>query len=208
MDSVPLDGRIDGTPWADADVAAVDEFPWYDGGEKQPAWARACYDEAALYLQYQVEDAHSYAEATELNGPVWEDSAVEFFARPDLDDSRHFNFEANCVGTFLLGWGPGRDRTFVDADLADPFRVETSIAGPTKAESPDDDSWWLTARLPFEALSAFVDVEIRPTAGTEWRGNFHRCGGRTDPQLAAWNPYQTAEPNYHDPEYFGRLVFD
>ena len=207
-DPMPLDGRIDGAPWADADMAAIDEFPWYERGEKQSARVRALYDDDAVYLQYQVEDAYSYAEATELNGPVWEDSAIEFFARPDLDDPNHFNFEANCVSTFLIGWGYRRERVFIEPGLAEPFQVETSIGGPTKEESPDDDAWWLAARLPFDAISEFIGLDVRPSPGTEWRGNFHRCGGKTDPQAACWNPYGTPERDYHNPDYFGRLIFD
>lgn len=205
----PLSGAVAGTPWAGANAAAIDEFPWYAGGKRQGATARVLYDDDALYLQFQVEDAHSYAETTSLNGPVYEDSCVEFFATPEPERRPHYvNVEANCCGTVLVGWGPDREgRELIAPDLAAKLRVETAIEGPTKAESPDDDSWWLAAALPFEALAAFTGVEIAPTRGTVWRGNFYRCGGRTDPQFAAWSPIDAPEPDYHRPGSFGRLHF-
>jgi len=59
------------------------------------------YNDETLYLHYTVVDRHSYARTTTLNGPVWEDSCVEFFANPrPADRAEYVNFEANCVGTF------------------------------------------------------------------------------------------------------------
>lgn len=206
-ETVPLVGDVRGTPWADAAVAGVDVFPWDTGLDRQPATARVLYDREALYVQYRVEDAHSTATVTALNGPVSEDSTVELFARPDLEHPEYFNFEANCAGTILLMWGPDREhREEIDPALAAEVRVETSVDGPTKSPSADDDSWWLAAALPFETLSAFTGLEIEPSEGTIWRGNFQRLGGDSD--FAVWNPIDAPEPDFHRPESFGRFVFE
>ncbi|MFB6135856.1 MAG: carbohydrate-binding family 9-like protein [Halobacteriaceae archaeon] len=203
----PLTGDVAGTAWERAAVAPIRTFPWDTGGDRQGATARALYDERALYLQYQVEDAHSVAETTDLNGPVWEDSAVECFARPGPDAGGYFNFEANCAGTFLLGWGTGReDRTRVPADLASAVRVETSVEGPTKRPGADDGSWWLAAELPFETLAAFTGEAVAPDAGTRWAGNFQRLGGGSE--LAVWNRIDAPEPEFHRPESFGTFAFE
>jgi len=203
---VPLGGEVDGTPWERANAAAIEEYPWDTGGNRQAATVRALYDDAALYLQYRVEDEHSCAETTTLNGPVYEDSAVECFARPDPDRSEYVNVEINCVGTPLVGWGSGREgRELIAPPLADALGIETSIEGPTKAASPDDERWWLAAALPFETLSAFAGSEFAPAPGTVWRGNFQRLGG--DSELAVWNPIDASEPDFHRPGSFGRFVF-
>lgn len=207
---VPLSGDVAETPWADAGTVDVDEFPWYEGGERQATTARACYDDDALYLQFRVEDAHASASVTELNGPVSTDSCVEFFATPEPERQPHYvNFEANCCGTILVGYGPDRhDRRAIPADLAAELRVETSVEGATKAESPPDDDWWLAAELPFATLRSFTGTDVDPDAGTVWRGNFYRCGGETDPQFATWNPIDAPDPDFHRPEQFGRLAFE
>lgn len=209
---VPLTDDHAGTPWADAESFALDEFAWHDGGPKPLTTGRALYDSEALYLRFDVTDHEIHAEVTELNGPTFEDSSVEFFARPAPASGKYLNFEANCCGQFKLGWqepdyaarGVGRD--LVSPALAERITVETSEEGPTRDPRPDDASWWLAARLPFDALSSFTGHDVAPSAGTTWTGNFYRSG-LPDAQKATWNRIEEREPVYHSPEYFGRLRF-
>ena len=49
---------------------------------------------------FEVEEEHVRAVTTEDNGPVWEDSCVEFFVADPVGDG-YFNFEINCIGTAL-----------------------------------------------------------------------------------------------------------
>jgi hypothetical protein len=209
-DPPPLSDAVDGTPWTTASWVELDEFPWGKTGRSPSTTVRPLYDDEALYLQYVVEDGHSYAQATKLNGPVWEDSCVELFATVAPRRRPHyFNFEVNCVGTFRLGFGPDREhRDLIDAAPADAIRVETSVEGPTKAPSPDDDSWWVAVALPFEMLATFTGASLPPDKGTVWRGNFHRLAGQTDPEYAAWNSVDAPDPDFHRPADFGRLVFE
>ena len=207
---VPLSDEIEGTPWAAASALDINEFPWNTTDSEQSTVVRPLYDDEMLYLQYLVGDAHSYAETTDLNGPVWKDSCVEMFATIEPQRQPHYiNFEINCVGTFRLGFGLDRhDRELIAVDHAEAIQVETSIEGPTKEVSPDDKGWWIAVALPFETLSAFTGVSVSPSEGTIWRGNFHRLGGKTNPQFAVWNPVDTTDPDFHQPSEFGRFVFE
>jgi len=205
----PLSGRIEGTVWGDGDLLSIDNYPWYQSGLKQATQARILYDAQSLYVQFQCEDVHSYSEATKLNGPVYKDSCVELFAAPSPDpQAEYFNFETNCCGTFHLGYGPARaDRRLISPELASRITVASSVPTATKEESPDDDRWWLTANLPFDVLSEFTGRRVRASSGDIWRANFYRCGGKTDDQYACWNPIAAPAPDFHRPEFFGRLVF-
>ena len=207
--TVPLCGHVAGTPWQGADVLAIDNWPWYQGGDKQPTEARLLYDDAAIYVQFQCEDKHIYSEAAELNGDVYKDSCVELFASVEPEAGPdYFNFEANCCGVFHLGFGAARQgRKLVTAALAARVDVASSEAGPTRDESPDDARWWLAARLPFDLLSEFAGRSVSPKAGDYWMANFYRCGGKTDEQYACWNPIIASQPDFHRPECFGPLVF-
>ncbi|WP_266082985.1 carbohydrate-binding family 9-like protein [Haladaptatus caseinilyticus] len=212
---VPLDDSIEGTPWAQATPLGVDQFNWYRNGPKPSLTARTLYDDEALYLHFQVEDHHISSQVTALNGPTFQDSSVELFADPNPDeDSRYFNFEANCCGYFKLAWqeegwqerGIGRD--LVSASSAERIRVETSIEGSTHEPRDDDTGWWLAAAIPFSVLRSLTGVDIDPNPGTVWSGNVYRSGVASDEQKATWNPMPTEEPAYHSPEYFGRFRFD
>ncbi|WP_121741495.1 carbohydrate-binding family 9-like protein [Natronorubrum halophilum] len=213
--TVPLGDAVDGTPWEEATVFRIDEFSWHEGGPKPLTTGRVCYDDEAIYLQFSVEDREITASVTALNGPTFEDSSVEFFADPTPDeDSRYFNFEPNCCGQFKVAWQEagwqerGIDRDLISPELADRISIRTSVPGPTTDGESDADGWWLAAAIPFDVLSELTGREIAPTAGTEWRGNFYRSGVATDSQKATWNPIEKPAPDYHSPEYFGRLRFE
>jgi len=208
-DSVPLTGDAQAGPWADAAALVIEEFPWHTAGSKQATTGRLLWDDRALYVQFVCEDRHIFAQVTELNGPVCEDSCVELFAMPQPDrQANYFNLEMNCCGVFLLGWGPGRGgRRRVTPELAERFQVATSVPGPTKAEAADDDGWWAVAALPWDVLGAFTDLALPPAAGDVWRANLYRCGGASEPQFACWNPIEAPQPDFHRPEYFGELRF-
>lgn len=203
-------------PWEEVTAFRIDEFSWHEGGSKPLTTGRALYDDEAVYLQFFVEDHEITAEVTELNGPTFQDSSVEFFADPTSDDdsnSMYFNFEPNCCGQFKLAWqerdwqeqGIGRD--LISAELASRIDVRTPIPGPTTEASATDDGWWLAAAIPFDVLSELTGRKIAPTSGMEWRGNFYRSGV-PDSQKATWNPIELPEPVYHSPEFFGRLRFE
>ncbi|WP_129115320.1 carbohydrate-binding family 9-like protein [Halegenticoccus tardaugens] len=211
---VPLTGDIGGTPWEDAVVVTLNEFNWYESGPKREATARVLYDSEALYLLFHVEDTSISATTTELNGPTFEDSCVEFFATPvNYHPTHYLNFEANCCGTFKLAWqergwqARGRDRDLVTPSLAADMQVTTSEPGPTRRPTTDDESWWLAAKIPFAILHALTGLPFTPDMGSVWRANFHRTGVETPSQEVTWNPVETHEPKFHSPEYFGRLRF-
>lgn len=205
-----LSGQIEASAWRRADVLAIDNWPWYQQGDKQPTAARVLYDDAAIYVQFQCTDRHIYSRTTELNGPVYKDSCVEFFAmvQPDVEPD-YFNFEANCCGVFHVGFGPGRkDRNLISPELASQIEVAGSEPGPTRDESPNDANWWLAARLPFDTLGRFTGRAIAPKPADRWRANFYRIGGKTDVQHACWNRIEVPRADFHRPEYFGQVIFE
>ncbi len=206
----PLVGRVAGTPWEAAGVLRIDNYPWYERGEKQSTAVRMLYDRRAVYVQFRCRDRHISARATQLNGDVYLDSCVELFAMPDPEVSGdYFNLEINCCGCMHLGWGPGRrGRRLVTPQLSRRIRIAASVAAPTKEESGADRRWWVAAALPLETLSDFAGRAVRPGPGDRWRANLYRCGGRTDPQYACWSPIDRPQPDYHRPEFFGTLCFE
>jgi len=208
-DPVPLVENTTRTVWDRADRVSIDRFLW-TSPERQPrTTVRMLYNDETLYLHYTVVDRHSYARTTTLNGPVWEDSCVEFFANPrPADRAEYVNFEANCVGTFHLGYGTSRtNRVLVDPELADDVQIQGSMDVPTKRAGSTDEGWWLAVGLPFDMLSAFTGVTINPSRGTRWRGNFYRLRKQPNPFYGAWSPVNAPEPDFHRPTDFGELRF-
>ena len=65
------------------------------------------YTDEAFLLHWRVTEDSVRAAAVADNGPVWEDSCVEFFIQP-AHDGIYYNIECNCAGTLLIGAGTGR----------------------------------------------------------------------------------------------------
>jgi hypothetical protein len=199
--------RFDVEPWSELERLEINEYPWYQGGRRQRTTAAACYDDDGLHLIYRCEDSHIWAAPRKPNGAVALDSCVEFFARLPGDEN-YFNLEINCCGVRHLGYGPGRNhRDLCPFPILDRIEVATTVEGPYKEECPEDEEWTLRATLPFEVIEEFTGRETDPGEGERWRANFYRCGGRTDPQFACWSPIDAPSPDFHQPDYFGRLLF-
>ncbi len=199
----------DDPAWERAERLSIDEYPWYADGLKQETAAAVLYDDEAIYILFVCEDKHISAVETRPNGDVYLDSCVEFFVTVDPEGGGYFNFEANCCGTVHMSFGAGREgRRLAPPKVLNAVSVESSIPTPTKNESPTDDGWWLAAAIPFSAISEMVGGDVAPKSGDIWRANFYRCGGKTDPQYAAWNPIDCPKPDFHRPEFFGILTFE
>ena len=65
---------------------------------------RMAYADNAILIHYKVKENSIRAVAGRDNGPVWEDSCVEFFSVP-AEDGVYYNMECNCAGRLLIGAG-------------------------------------------------------------------------------------------------------
>lgn len=206
---VPLNGDPTAGPWAVGHVIRIDQLPWQPGAAAQRTDVRLLYDARCLYMQFRCQDRHVFSCTTALNGPVCEDSCVEFFATPFPElGPDYLNLEVNCCGVLHVAYGPDRwRRTKIAPELAREIAVAASEPGPTREERPDDREWWVAVALPFGVISELAGAPVRAGSGTQWRANFYRCGGRADPQYATWAPVQAPQPDYHRPECFGSLLF-
>lgn len=196
--------------WQQAEVAPIVFFPWYQTGARWIAEARVLYDDEALYWRISTTGDHAIVgRYTKPNDPVCRDSCAEFFLQTSTQPGAgYLNFEINCVGTMLLFLGAGRHgRLPVGDELASQVSIRHSVVGPTKAEAHGDDAWHVEASVPLDVLAEMTGCP-RPARGTEWRGNFYRCADdSSNPQWSCWNLVETDDPDFHRPEYFGRLLF-
>jgi hypothetical protein len=195
--------------WHGIEQIAIDEFPWYLGGVKQRTRVRLAHTGTHLCAEFLCEDTHISSHAVALNGEVWTDSCVELFFCPDpTHDTSYFNLEINACGVMLLAYGCDRhSRRFIDGDLAEEIVITHSVPGPTKQDEPGDDGWRIAVAVPFRGLETLCEKPLRREHGTRWTGNLYRCGGRTDPQYAAWSPIPLPVPDFHCPQFFGEWLF-
>lgn len=154
-----------------------------------------------LFLKYYVDETSIRALTGKLNGPVWEDSCVEFFI--SFDEGGYYNFEFNCIGTTLAAFGQGRNgRELLPVDVLQNIRYLSMI---TNTKINGLVHWELILVLP---VSVFFHHSITSLRGINCRANFFKCGDLLpQPHFLSWMPIISEEPDFHQPQFFGGLMF-
>jgi hypothetical protein len=135
------------------------------------------------------------------NSPVSEDSCVEFFVSPSLDN-HYWNFELNCIGTINASHRSERHNPtrLTDTELARVRRYASCGNRPFQ-EVEGLFTWSLVIAIPLELIG--VCYEGKPI---ELTGNFYKCAsGSSQPHFLSWAPINTPTPDFHRPEFFGKL---
>jgi hypothetical protein len=175
---------------------------------KEQTEARLLWDNEHLYVSFRCDDAHISAEHTERDSPVYRDDCVELFTAPNPDQpNNYFNIEMNVRGAFLAQHRPGGPGKPVEPDWnATGIVIATAIDGTLNDDTDTDRGWILEAAIPLANFRT-VARHTPPQPGDVWLLNLNRLGGKTNPQHSQWSPGQTDRPNFHAPQYFGRVNF-
>ncbi len=158
-----------------------------------------------IWLKYYVNEKHIAARETRTNGDVYKDSCVEFFI--SADGKNYYNFEFNCIGTIHIGYGPGRgNRKPVTVNLAEKIKIQSSLGNQPFEEKTGNFEWEMMMRIPVES---FEFDQLKSLSGITASANFYKCGDETSkPHFVTWNPVGTENPDYHRPEFFGKVWFE
>lgn len=156
-----------------------------------------------LYIMFFVRGNYLLADNTGYNSPVYQDSCVEFFARIP-GETEYYNFEFNCIGAALSSKRKSRtDSThYPDKEMA-RIRTYSNLGNKPFEEKRGIHSWELMVAIPLDMFG------IDPNAVPEKIDvNFYKCGDKTSqPHYVSWNRIETADPDFHRPEFFGELYF-
>ncbi|MDE6703520.1 MAG: hypothetical protein K2K00_07575 [Muribaculaceae bacterium] len=182
----------------------IENVNWTDYPYCPEVRFRIAHTGDSLLLNYRVTEDAVRAAAQADNGPVWEDSCVEFFIT--FDGCRYQNVECNCVGTVLSAVGPDRGhREFLTQELLDGIKRHSSL-NSVNLPSAGPVSWEVSLIIPVATYRAFG---LKSFSGITARCNFYKCGDRLPtPHFLSWNPIGTPSPDFHCPEYFGEIRFE
>jgi len=156
----------------------------------------------ALYIDFFSRTNFLRAEVYDDLGPVSQDSCVEFFVEPK-PGGEYWNFEFNCIGTLNASHRHDRPNPvrLKPEELARVQRVASCGTRPFR-ELEGLFSWNLLTVIPLDLIG--VSYEGTPIA---MRGNFCKCASATSqPHFLSWNPIDTPTPDFHRPEFFGKLI--
>ena len=184
------EGKAEIAEWAD-------RYPYNPEVRFKAAWC-----DNGLGIIYSVRGMDLRAKAMEDNGRVWEDSCCEFFVS-DPSDGTYYNFEMNCIGTLLASKRTSRTDCvhFTPEQLALVHRFH-SISRSELEIAGGDYSWKVGMFIPFSLIGVSY-----PESSKRLRVNFYNCGDLTaHPHFLSWTHIQSANPDFHRPEFFGTLV--
>lgn len=162
------------------------------------------HDGDTIYLRYTVDERSVAAVAAHDNGEVWRDSCVEMFC--SFDGEGYYNLEANAAGRVLLSYRvPGEAKVVADSHVLAAVCRYPSLGNEPFAERVEQTRWSLVLTIPKET---FFRNGIASLCGAEATANFYKCGDNlSTPHFLSWNPIDHPEPNFHLPQYFGKVRF-
>lgn len=185
--------------------AEIDVINWRELFPKHlQAEVFVAHTNTTLVLLYDVKDELVRASATHDFENVWEDSCVEFFVQRE-GEKTYRNFECNILGTLLASQRENRN----DAQRLTSFMPLISRFSTIQPRITADRhacDWTMFIEIPKEALG-FAETEN--LSEQTLRANFYKCGDNTpEPHYLSWNPIDVENPNFHLPEFFGKLILE
>lgn len=183
----------------------IDVINWKEFGYKPVVAFRIGHTGKEIWLKYYVTEKYIIARETKINGAVHKDSCVEFFVSPD--GKNYYNFEFNCIGITHLAYGPGRgNRKFTDPEIIRKIEIRSTLGSEPFEEKTGSFEWEMMIRIPLECFAFDPLIRFDGIKGT---ANFYKCGDdSSEPHYLTWNPVLTEKPDYHRPEFFGRIQFE
>ena len=180
----------------------LNQTPWIEYNYLPAVQFALSYDSGHIFLKYYVTEKFIRAANVAPNTAVCQDTCVEFFVSFD-DGLNYYNFEFNCIGTMLVGYGKTRaERDLLPHQLIHQIKYQSVINNDLEG---DIVHWDLTVAIPF---SVFRYHKLQSLDGKKCRANFYKCGDNLPiPHYITWSNIICPEPDFHLPEFFGTLQF-
>ncbi len=180
----------------------IDQINWKEYPYLPKVDAYIARNQTHIVLMYKVEGLDLRAKAMEDNGRVWEDSCCEFFVSHPSDGT-YYNFELNCIGTLLVAKRTSRhDPLPWTAEQLNQVLRFSSLERKEYDVSGEVEPWTLAMCIPMEQIG--LDKNNLPK---DLRANFYKCGDKTaHVHFVSWNPINLPSPDFHCPQFFGKLT--
>jgi hypothetical protein len=178
-------------------------IPWAEYPYHPEVQFSIAHSSDAVFIKYFVKEKTIRAVNNTLNSPVYNDSCVEFFIGFN-NEAAYYNFEFNCIGTHLIGYGEDKTtRHLLPPDISQQIKYKSVL---TNDQNQQAIGWELTLLIP---VTAFYYHQIQSLKGQHCVANFYKCGDELpEPHFVTWSNIQWPQPNFHLRQFFGTLEFE
>ncbi|HWD89280.1 MAG TPA: carbohydrate-binding family 9-like protein [Mucilaginibacter sp.] len=182
----------------------VDIAPWKAFRDKPKVGFSIAHNSSNVFIKYDVTEKEVLARYRHINDPVFKDSCVEFFISFN-NEPDYYNIEFNRLGTCLGRYGRERDdRIELPVELLKTIKYERTLRQVEINHEPEIN-WTLTVAVP---INIFCYHNFETIGRRNCRMNFYKCGDDlSHPHYLAWNNIDWPEPNFHLPQFFGKVEF-
>lgn len=188
---------------------SIDNVNWPESFPECPeVTVEVSNDQDCLFLKWHVKGEQLRAVTTEDQGPVWEDSCVEFFCQVPGEDT-YCNFECNCIGAMVGSRRKGRAEDVVPFTPEQMARIERKCSFPREAFEEKDGlfEWTVEEKIPLDLI--FQRPMTNDKRPITLRANFYKCADKTKrPHFVSWRPIDLPKPDFHCPQFFGEIVLN
>ena len=180
-------------------LISVNKYPW-DSAYRPHTAAKISYIDDSLHVYMRTNEWPLRALVVEQNGAVYTDSCMELFLMPVPGKTeKYINIEINPLGVPFISVGISRKNRYLInvRNYKKLFSISSKIS---------EKGWELSYRIPLDFLhDNFGEFELLP--GYEMRANFYKCGDNTiHPHYGCWSEIDLPAPDFHCPNFFGRIV--
>ncbi|MBJ6763276.1 carbohydrate-binding family 9-like protein [Myxococcaceae bacterium JPH2] len=198
-----IDGVLDDAVWKDA--PAVTLVGSFDG---RPASlrtvARLAYDDANLYVAFDVEDPDVWGTLRERDASIYEQEVVEIFLDANADGRTYNELEVSPHNVIFDAYFPAR-RQGMDLSWDSGMKTAVKVRGTLDDPSDRDEGWSVEMAIPFNRLAEVP--HLPPQKGDRWRFNLYRLEHRDRRQVEgqAFSPLFVGD--FHALPRFAWLTF-
>ena len=176
-------------------------YPWDTNGYKPKVNFSLDVCDDAFFLHIETLEQNPRREEHQHLNYVHYDSCVEWFVNfaPEICN-KYFNFEINANGTLYAAFQERRfESTLLDLEDLNILHIKPTIL---------EDKWIIDFKVPFTFIKKYIP-KFEFKKGMTILCNFYKCGNRTEyPHFGIWNPIDYPEPDFHRPEFFGKIVLE
>lgn len=203
-----IDGRLDDAAWRDAPVTEAFVNTMTGAPADPRTAARIAWDDAHLYVAFEVEDDFLACTLEGDDPHLWEQDTVEIMADPGGDGRNYFELQLSPTGEIF-------DTRYDSRRVPGPFghvgwdsgMRGVAIARGTVNDEESDEGYVAEMAIPWSAFAHGTPPASPPRAGEEWRIALYVLDARPNGQRGVgWSPPLVGD--FHVPDRFGRVVFE